>query len=123
MVLGVCDAILTELDEEMVAARGLFEEYFHAWSGHPAARSVPFVVTNRDRGQKLVDTVGSVAASSHPNLEIIVVDDASTGELDRAYLGLLAQQKRDESGVVLLTNAVPCGSRTKRSSIWMRSAV
>src|SRR5258708_4308441 len=49
MVLGVCNAILTELDDEMVAARGLFEVYFHAWSGHPAARSVPFVVTNRDR--------------------------------------------------------------------------
>jgi hypothetical protein len=47
--LGACNAILTELEEEMEAARALFGLYFHAWSGHPAARSVPFVVTNRDR--------------------------------------------------------------------------
>jgi hypothetical protein len=48
-VLGACNAISIELEEEMEAARALFGLSFHAWSGDPAARSVPFVVTNRDR--------------------------------------------------------------------------
>jgi hypothetical protein len=62
-------------------------------AGAPARRKsralATVVIPHRNLGEYLPRTVAQVAASSHPNLEIVVVDDASTREVDAEALDQL----------------------------------
>ncbi len=67
---------------------------------------VSVIVTNHNLGEYLPAAIESAVRSGYPDLEIVIVDDASTREVDREILDRLARYGADESPrICVLRNA------------------
>jgi GT2 family glycosyltransferase/glycosyltransferase involved in cell wall biosynthesis len=91
----------------------------------PAAGPEPLVsvcITLRDQGRDLPEMLASIAASTHPEVEVVVVDDASTAPYDRVLFERLEREARDgKSPVRLIRNPVHRG-RAASHNIGVRAA-
>jgi GT2 family glycosyltransferase/glycosyltransferase involved in cell wall biosynthesis len=80
---------------------------------------VSVVITNHNLGRYLPEALASLAASSYPELEVVLVDDASTDPYDKVLLDQLeegAQAGRtDTAGVRLIRNPVNRGLPASRN--------
>jgi hypothetical protein len=68
---------------------------------------VSVVITNDNLGHSLPETLASVGASTWPELEVILVDDASSDPLDRKMLQGMADEA--EPGIQLIRSGVKRG--------------
>lgn len=80
---------------------------------------VSVCISTRDRGHLLPETLASLAASNHPRLEVVVVDDGSTEPHELARLEEEARGGR--SPVRLIRNPVKRGEAASRN-IGIRAA-
>ncbi|MBJ6764047.1 glycosyltransferase [Myxococcaceae bacterium JPH2] len=92
----------------------------------PAPRStrplVSVLITNHNLARYLPETLASVAASSYPEIEIIIVDDASTEAFDHEVLQRISEDiAKGDSGVRLVRNTVNRGLPASRN-IGIRAA-
>jgi hypothetical protein len=62
-----------------------------AWAQYPRGR-VSVVITNYNLAHHLPETLASVAGSSYQDVEVVVVDDASTNELDAVVMRKLEEE-------------------------------
>jgi glycosyltransferase involved in cell wall biosynthesis len=77
---------------------------------------VSVIVTNYNLGRYLPETLASVAASSHEEVEVILVDDASTDPFDHEVLARIEQQSTGERVPVrLIRNPVNRGLPASRN--------
>ncbi|MBZ4401335.1 MULTISPECIES: glycosyltransferase [unclassified Myxococcus] len=77
---------------------------------------VSVLITNHNLGRFLPETLASVADSSYPEIEVIIVDDASTGAFDHEVLNHIEESIRSgESGVKLIRNPVNRGLPASRN--------
>lgn len=82
-------------------------------SGH--AR-VSVVITNYNLGEYLPTAIESVIRSEHPDVEIVVVDDASTNQLDAVILERLEREQSDLSPRIrVIRNSVNRGLAASRN--------
>ncbi|HZH74455.1 MAG TPA: glycosyltransferase, partial [Archangium sp.] len=83
---------------------------------------VSVCISNRNRGRLLPETLASLAASNHPKLEVVVVDDASTEPHELALLARLEEEAHGgRSPVRLIRNPVHRGEASSRN-IGIRAA-
>ncbi|WP_342374629.1 glycosyltransferase [Myxococcus stipitatus] len=83
---------------------------------------VSVLITNHNLGRFLPETLESVAASNYPELEVIVVDDASTSAFDHEVLARIEEDaKTGLSGVKLIRNLSNRGLPASRN-IGLRAA-
>ncbi len=77
---------------------------------------VSIVVTNFNRGHFLPTTIASVAASSHPEWELIVVDDCSTEPFDQVVLERIERSAAEPgSGTRVIRSPVRRGPGAARN--------
>jgi glycosyltransferase involved in cell wall biosynthesis len=76
---------------------------------------VSVVITNHNLGRYLPETLASVAASSYPETEVILVDDASTDPFDHELLARIERRSGDGHGVKLVRNPVNRGLPASRN--------
>lgn len=86
----------------------------------PAARQRPprvsVIITNYNLGRYLPETLASVAASSHSEVEVVLVDDASTEPFDHQLLARIELQSGDERVPIrLVRNPVNRGLPASRN--------
>ncbi|QSQ14752.1 glycosyltransferase [Myxococcus landrumensis] len=89
----------------------------------PAARSkasalprVSVLITNFNLGRFLPETLASIADSNYPEIEVIVVDDASTSAFDHEVLACIEEDaKAGVSGVKLIRNPTNRGLPASRN--------
>ncbi len=82
----------------------------------PSKARVSVIITNHNLGQYLPETLASVAANDHPDVEVIVVDDASTAAVDRPLLDRIEREAAEPgSRVRLLRNPVNRGLSASRN--------
>jgi glycosyltransferase involved in cell wall biosynthesis len=82
---------------------------------------VSVIITNHNLGRYLPETLASVAASGHLEVEIVLVDDASTDPFDHQLLERIEQQTGDQLPVRLIRNLVNRGLPASRN-IGIRAA-
>ncbi len=73
---------------------------------------VSVVITNFNLGKHLPETLASVRASDHPDVEVLIVDDASTEPADRE---LLRQVEQAAPGVRVIRNSGNLGLSASRN--------
>jgi GT2 family glycosyltransferase/glycosyltransferase involved in cell wall biosynthesis len=85
----------------------------------PVARTrtprVTVLITNYNLGRYLPETLASVAASSYSELEVVVVDDASTEPFDHEVLARIEHQSADGRPVRVVRNPVNRGLPASRN--------
>jgi hypothetical protein len=80
------------------------------------APRVSVVVTNHNLGRYLPETLASLVATDYPDLELVVVDDASTDPFDAKVLARIEADARDAgSGIQLVRNVVNRGLPSARN--------
>ncbi|TQF11354.1 glycosyltransferase [Myxococcus llanfairpwllgwyngyllgogerychwyrndrobwllllantysiliogogogochensis] len=83
---------------------------------------VSVLITNHNLGRFLPETLASIADSNYPEIEVIIVDDASTGAFDHEVLGRIEEATQSgSSGVKLIRNPVNRGLPASRN-IGLRAA-
>lgn len=83
---------------------------------------VSVLITNHNLGRFLPETLASIADSNYPEIEVIIVDDASTGAFDHEVLGRIEEAAHSgSSGVKLIRNPVNRGLPASRN-IGLRAA-
>ncbi|MFY2557699.1 glycosyltransferase [Corallococcus terminator] len=83
---------------------------------------VSVLITNHNLGRFLPETLASVADSDYPEIEVIIVDDASTGAFDHEVLNRIEEAcASGASGVKLIRNPVNRGLPASRN-IGLRAA-
>lgn len=83
----------------------------------PASRApLSVVVYNHNQGQFLSEGLARIVDSSHANVEVIVVDDASTNAFDLQIIEALASgASREDAGLKLIRNPVRRGEAASRN--------
>lgn len=77
---------------------------------------VSVIVTNHDLGEYLPAAIESVVQSGYPDLELVIVDDASTRDIDREILDRLARYGDEASPRIrVLRNAANRGLSASRN--------
>jgi glycosyltransferase involved in cell wall biosynthesis len=77
---------------------------------------VSVILNHHADAEYLPETLESIAASNYPNLEVVVVDDASTDPLDEALVGALAERAASaDCGVRVVRNPVKRGTAASRN--------
>jgi hypothetical protein len=82
------------------------------------APQVPLTVVlyNHDHGQFLPEALARIADSSHANVEVILVDDASTHAFDLQLVeDLAARASREDTGLTVVRNPVRRGEAASRN--------
>jgi GT2 family glycosyltransferase/glycosyltransferase involved in cell wall biosynthesis len=83
--------------------------------GRTRSPRVTVLITNYNLGRYLPETLASVAASSYAELEVVVVDDASTEPFDHEVLARIEQQSADARPVRVVRNPVNRGLSASRN--------
>ncbi|HEX8825653.1 MAG TPA: glycosyltransferase [Archangium sp.] len=76
---------------------------------------VSVIITNHNLGRYLPETLASVAASSYAEVEVVLVDDASTDSFDHELLERIEQQSGAGRSVRLVRNLVNRGLPASRN--------
>jgi len=83
---------------------------------------VSVLITNHNLGRFLPETLASIADSNYPEIEVIIVDDASTGAFDHEVLSRIEEAAASgTSGVKLIRNPMNRGLPASRN-IGLRAA-
>ncbi|MCP3064543.1 glycosyltransferase [Myxococcus sp. K38C18041901] len=83
---------------------------------------VSVLITNHNLGRFLPETLESIADSDYPEIEVIIVDDASTGAFDHEVLAHIEESiLAGDSGVKLIRNPVNRGLPASRN-VGLRAA-
>ncbi|MFL5357141.1 glycosyltransferase [Archangium sp.] len=76
---------------------------------------VSVIITNHNLGLYLPETLASVAASGYAEVEVVLVDDASTDPFDHQVLERLERQSGEKGAVRLIRNPVNRGLPVSRN--------